>query len=51
VFYLSDGVLVACDAMNRAAEFMMSKVLVGARARVDTAKLADERVAVKDCRL
>lgn len=51
VFYLSDGVLVACDAMNRAAEFMMSKVLIGARARVDTAKLADERVAVKDCRL
>ncbi|MGE0575055.1 NAD(P)/FAD-dependent oxidoreductase [Reyranella sp.] len=51
VFYLSDGVLVACDAMNRAAEFMMSKVLVGARARVDAAKLADERVAVKDCRL
>jgi 3-phenylpropionate/trans-cinnamate dioxygenase ferredoxin reductase subunit len=51
VFYLSDGVLVACDAMNRAAEFMMSKVLVGARALVDPAKLADERVAVKDCRL
>ena len=50
VFYLSDGVLVACDAMNRAAEFMMSKILVGARARVDAAKLADERVAVKDCR-
>lgn len=51
VFYLSDGVLTACDAMNRAAEFMMSKVLVGARARVDAAKLADERVAVKDCRI
>lgn len=51
VFYLSDGVLVACDAMNRAVEFMTSKVLVGARARVDTAKLADERVAVKDCRI
>lgn len=51
VFYLSGGVLTACDAMNRAAEFMMSKVLVGARARVDAAKLADERVAVKDCRI
>lgn len=51
VFYLSGGVLTACDAMNRAAEFMMSKVLVGARARVDAAKLADEQVAVKDCRI
>ncbi|MFO1083412.1 MAG: FAD-dependent oxidoreductase [Reyranellaceae bacterium] len=51
VFYLSGGVLTACDAMNRPAEFMMSKVLVGARARVDAARLADERVAVKDCRI
>jgi 3-phenylpropionate/trans-cinnamate dioxygenase ferredoxin reductase subunit len=51
VFYLSDGVLVACDAMNRTAEFMMSKVLIGAQARVDKGKLADERVAVKDSRI
>ena len=51
VFYLSDGVLVACDAMNRTAEFMMSKVLIGTRARVDKGTLADERVPVKDSRL
>lgn len=50
-FYLLDGVLVACDAINRTAEFMMSKTLIGARARVDTAKLVDERVAVKDSRI
>ena len=51
VFYLADGVLIAVEAVNRAADFMMSKALIAERARVDRAKLADERVAVKDSRL
>ncbi len=51
VFYLSDGVLIAAEAVNRAAEFMMSKPLIAERARVDRCKLADERVPVKDSRV
>jgi 3-phenylpropionate/trans-cinnamate dioxygenase ferredoxin reductase component len=51
VFYLLDGVLVAVDAVNRTAEFMMSKPLIAERARVDRSRLADERVPVKDSRL
>ncbi|MPZ35021.1 MAG: pyridine nucleotide-disulfide oxidoreductase [Rhodospirillales bacterium] len=51
VFYLADGALIAVEAVNRAADFMMSKVLIAERAHVDRAKLADERVAVKDSRL
>jgi len=51
VFHLSDGVLIAVEAVNRAAEFMMSKPLIAERARVDRCKLADERVPVKDSRV
>jgi 3-phenylpropionate/trans-cinnamate dioxygenase ferredoxin reductase component len=48
VFYLRDGVLIAVDAVNRAPEFMMSKQLIAQRARLDPARLGDERVAMKD---
>jgi 3-phenylpropionate/trans-cinnamate dioxygenase ferredoxin reductase subunit len=48
VFYLRQGTLLAVDAVNRAPEFMMSKLLVAERARLDPARLRDERVAVKD---
>jgi 3-phenylpropionate/trans-cinnamate dioxygenase ferredoxin reductase subunit len=34
--------------VNRAPEFMMSKQLIAERARLDPARLRDERVAVKD---
>ncbi len=47
-FYLKDGVLVAVDAVNRAKEFMASKLLVAAKKSVDAAALADESVDVKD---
>ncbi|MBV8191393.1 MAG: FAD-dependent oxidoreductase [Alphaproteobacteria bacterium] len=50
VFYLREGQLIAVDAVNRAPEFMLSKQLIADRARPDPAKLADERVAVKDLR-
>ena len=50
VFYLRDGALVAVDAVNRTAEFMMSKPLIAERARVDRSRLADEATPVKNCR-
>jgi len=48
VFYLRDGALIAVDAVNRASEFMMSKLLIAQRAKIDPARLGDERVAMKD---
>jgi len=48
VFYLRDGVLIAVDAVNRAPEFMVSKQLIAQRARLDPARLGDERVAMRD---
>ena len=47
-FYLRDGVLIAADTVSRPLEFMLAKKLVGLRARVDAARLADESVAMKD---
>jgi 3-phenylpropionate/trans-cinnamate dioxygenase ferredoxin reductase subunit len=51
VFYLRGRELLAVDAVNRIAEFMMSRQLIVARAPIDPAKLRDERVAMKDVRL
>ena len=48
VFYLRQGMLLAVDAVNRAPEFMVSKQLIAEHARLDPARLRDERVAVKD---
>lgn len=50
VFYLRAGTLIAVDAVNRAAEFMMSKQLIAERAKIDPARLGDEGVAMKDMR-
>ena len=50
VFYLREGRLIAIDAVNRASEFMLSRQLIGEGARPDSARLADEGVAVKDLR-
>ncbi|MCC5794742.1 MAG: FAD-dependent oxidoreductase [Chromatiales bacterium] len=41
VFYLDGDRLVAVDAINSAREFMLSKKLIAAGARLDTARLAD----------
>ena len=46
-FYLRDGVLIAADTVNRAADFMFAKKLVASGARIDAAVLADEAVALK----
>jgi len=46
-FYLKDGRLIACDAVNRAQEFMVAKRLVAACKSFDPAVLADETVPLK----
>jgi 3-phenylpropionate/trans-cinnamate dioxygenase ferredoxin reductase subunit len=46
-FYLKDGKLIACDAVNRAQEFMVAKRMVAACKAFDPAALADETVPLK----
>ncbi|MDO8839259.1 MAG: FAD-dependent oxidoreductase [Parvibaculum sp.] len=48
VFYLKDGVLIAVDAINRAPEFMMAKMLTAKKAVLDPARIADESIGVKE---
>lgn len=46
-FYLKEGKLIACDAVNRAQEFMVAKRLVAAGKCFDPVALADESVPLK----
>ncbi len=48
VFYLKDGVLIAVDAVNRAPEFMMAKILTQKQAVLDPKRIADETIPVKE---
>lgn len=48
VFYLKDGVLIAVDAVNRAPEFMMAKMLTAKKAVLDPARIRDEAIPVKE---
>ncbi len=48
VFYLRQGRLVAADAVNRAADFMVAKRLVAEAARPDPDILADDMVKLKN---
>jgi 3-phenylpropionate/trans-cinnamate dioxygenase ferredoxin reductase subunit len=47
-FYLKNGRLIACDAVNRAQEFMVAKRMVAACMPFDPAALADETVPLKN---
>lgn len=47
LFHLRDGAIVAADAVNSAADFMVARRLVGARAHVQAALLADPAVPLK----
>jgi 3-phenylpropionate/trans-cinnamate dioxygenase ferredoxin reductase subunit len=47
VFYLLDGIVIAVDAVNRPAEFMMSKKLIAASIRATAAQLGDENTPLK----
>jgi 3-phenylpropionate/trans-cinnamate dioxygenase ferredoxin reductase subunit len=46
--YLRDGELIALDAVNHAKDFMAARKLIAERARPDPAKLADDRIALRD---
>jgi len=41
-FYLRDGMIIAADSVNRPAEFVVARKLVGERVRVATGHLTDE---------
>lgn len=47
-FYLREGVVIAVDAVNRAAEFMLGKRLITAKTVVDRDKLIDDAVPVTE---
>ena len=47
-FYLRDGVVIAVDAINKAAEFMVGKRLITGKVVVDKTRLADENVPIKE---
>ncbi|HHQ13840.1 MAG TPA: pyridine nucleotide-disulfide oxidoreductase, partial [Chromatiales bacterium] len=47
VFYMDGTRLVATEAVNRAREFMLSKKLIAAGARLDPAAVADDKLDFK----
>lgn len=48
VFHLHDGVLVAVEAVNAPPEFMGGRLLIGRKARIDPARLADPSISMKE---
>jgi 3-phenylpropionate/trans-cinnamate dioxygenase ferredoxin reductase subunit len=47
LFHFTDGVLIACEAVNAAPEFMAAQRLIAARARPDPDRLRDTTVAMR----
>jgi len=47
-FYLLNGVIIAVDAINKPAEFMMGKRLITEKVIVDKVRLADDSVNMKE---
>ncbi|MCC5996026.1 MAG: FAD-dependent oxidoreductase [Oceanicaulis sp.] len=48
LFHLKDGVLIACEAVNSAPEFMTAQRMIAARARPDPDRLRDVTVAMRE---
>jgi 3-phenylpropionate/trans-cinnamate dioxygenase ferredoxin reductase component len=48
VCYLKAGELIAVEAINHAKDYMAARKLIGGRAQMDLAKLADPGLALKD---
>ena len=46
--YLRDGVLISVDAVNSPRDFMQSKALIEAHARIDPERLADSETQLRD---
>ncbi len=47
LFYLKDGVLIACDAVNAPAEYMAARMMIGRGTRPSPDMLADTNVPAK----
>jgi len=47
-FYLKNGIVIAADAVNKPAEFMMSKRLIMDKTEVDRDKLADQTINIRE---
>ncbi|MDT4859586.1 Putidaredoxin reductase CamA [compost metagenome] len=47
-FYLKEGAVIAADAVNRPADFMLAKRLVAAGAMAEPSVLGDESLPLKD---
>lgn len=48
VFYLKEGRVIAVDAVNSAAEYVVGRKLVAAQATIAPAELADKSISMKD---
>jgi len=48
VFYFRDNRIIAVDAVNKPAEFMMGKRLITAKEEVDRVQLADETIHMRE---
>jgi 3-phenylpropionate/trans-cinnamate dioxygenase ferredoxin reductase subunit len=46
--YLRDGILISVDAVNSPRDFVQSKGIIAARARIDPGTLADPEIQLKD---
>ncbi|MGY8793667.1 MAG: oxidoreductase C-terminal domain-containing protein [Woeseiales bacterium] len=46
--YLSEGRLIAIDAINRPKDFIQAKALIAARVVVDPKRLEDVQIELKD---
>ena len=44
---IKEGEVIACDAINSPAEFMMAKKLIGLRVKPNLADLADSNMPIK----
>lgn len=47
--YLQDGELIACDAVNRPADFMQAKKLIASRARLNPEQARDQSRPLIEC--
>lgn len=47
-FYLKDKKLIAADCINRPLEFMLSKKMINENIQIDSRRLADESIDMKD---
>ncbi|WP_027854199.1 NAD(P)/FAD-dependent oxidoreductase [Marinobacterium litorale] len=47
--YLQDGCLIACDAINRPADFLQAKKLIAAKTQMDRQRSQDPSLSLNNC--